>query len=86
MPDLHSTKRTTNHITPVCEAKSSSCQLIYIREGQAPIFKCFTAIIPIFKLKGCRLILLGGCGSVGIYTSSLAELNSVHMVGELASN
>jgi len=44
LPDFHSTKRTTNHITPVYEEKLSSCQLIYIHEEYTPIFKCFTAM------------------------------------------
>jgi len=72
LSDFHFTKRTTHHITPVCEEKSISCQLIYIHEGQTPIFKCLTAINLVFKFEFRKFG--GGEVRVGTYKISPAEL------------
>jgi len=43
----------------------------------------------LFKFKSCRFIRFGGGGGGGrgsTYTSSLADVNFVHMVGDPASN
>jgi len=59
-----------HHMTPVCEEKSSNCQLIRINEGHTLV-----------RFKGCMFILYGGGGSRVMYTSLLTELNFVHMAG-----
>jgi hypothetical protein len=71
MSDFHSTKRTTNFITPVCEEKSNSYQLIYIHEGHTPYLNDLRRSTSIFNFKFCGFG--GGEGSGGKYASSPAE-------------
>ena len=55
-------------------------------KGTRQYLNVIRGLTSLFKFKGYRFTLLGDGLGGNMYTSSLVELNSVHVVGELVSN